>query len=102
MSYARSPFRDFENYFRIVVDLDEHDIQLILIQYSSYFITYEILPGIHTVKDKTNAVYTKDGHDRTIQIEYDDIRVERKLILILFGLTFGVLSFHEKSFLIRY
>ena len=29
MGYARSPFRDFESYFRIVVGLDEDDIQLI-------------------------------------------------------------------------
>ena len=27
MGYARSPFRDFENYLRIVVGLDEDDIQ---------------------------------------------------------------------------
>ena len=32
MGYARSPIRDFESYFRIVVGLDEDDIQLILKQ----------------------------------------------------------------------
>ena len=32
MGYARSPFRDFENYLRIVVGLDEDDNQLILKQ----------------------------------------------------------------------
>ena len=30
LCYARSPFRDFESYLRIVVGLDENDIQLIL------------------------------------------------------------------------
>ena len=30
MGYARSLFRDFEIYLRIVVGLDEDDIQLIL------------------------------------------------------------------------
>ena len=29
MGYARSPYRDFESYLRIVVGLDEDDIQLI-------------------------------------------------------------------------
>ena len=32
MAYARSPFRVFESYLRIVVGLDENDIQLILKQ----------------------------------------------------------------------
>ena len=30
MGYARSPFRDFESYFRIAVGLDEYDNQLIV------------------------------------------------------------------------
>ena len=37
---SRSPFRDFESSLRIVVGLDEDDIQLISKQYNSYFITY--------------------------------------------------------------
>ena len=35
MDYARSPFRDFENYLSIVVGLDEVGIQLIFIQCNS-------------------------------------------------------------------
>ena len=46
MGYDASPFRDFESYLRIVVGLDEEDIQLILKQYNSQFITYELTPGI--------------------------------------------------------
>ena len=33
MGYARSPFGDFESYFRIVTGWDEDDSQLILKQY---------------------------------------------------------------------
>ena len=40
MGYARSPFRDFDSYLRIVVGLDEDDIQLILKQYNSNFVTF--------------------------------------------------------------
>ena len=50
MGYARSPFRDFESYLRIVVGLDEDDIQLILKQYNSKFVTYKLTPGIYTNK----------------------------------------------------
>ena len=46
MDYARSPFRDFEGYLRIVVRLDEDDIQITLKQYNSNFDTYELSPGI--------------------------------------------------------
>ena len=42
MCYARSPFRYFESYLKIVVGLKEDDIQLILKQYNSNFVTYEI------------------------------------------------------------
>ena len=46
LDYSRSVFRDFERYLRIVVGLDEEDIQLILKEYNSHFITYELTPGI--------------------------------------------------------
>ena len=56
MGYARSPFRDFESYLRMVVRLDEDDIHLILKQYNSSLTTYEISPGIYTIKDISEAV----------------------------------------------
>ena len=45
MGYARSPFRDFENYLKIVIVLEEDNIQLILKQYNENFVTYELDPG---------------------------------------------------------
>ena len=51
MCYARSPFRDFEIYLRIVVGLDEEYIQFLLEQYNSNFVTYELDPGIYSMKD---------------------------------------------------
>ena len=50
LGHARSPLRDFESYFRIVVGLDEEDIRLILKQYNAHFVTYELSPGIYTIK----------------------------------------------------
>ena len=58
MGYGRSPIRDFESYLTIVVGLDEDDIRLILKQYYSFFITYEIPPGIYTFEDFLDVVYT--------------------------------------------
>ena len=51
MGYARSPFRDFESYRRIVVGLDDDDCQLNLKQHNSNFVTYESSPGIYSIKD---------------------------------------------------
>ena len=47
--YARSSFRVFECYLGIVVGLDEDDIQLILKQNTSSFVTYELCPGFHSI-----------------------------------------------------
>ena len=98
MGYARSPFQDFESSLRIVVGLDEDDIQLILKPYNSNFVTYELSPRIYSIKDIAETVYTKGDHDRTLQIEYDDINMKTKRILKRFGGTFGKLGFEEKSF----
>ena len=69
LGYSRSPFRDFESYLRIVVGLDEEDIQLILNEYNSHFITYELTPGIYTIQDISNTILTFSGHSEIIEIE---------------------------------
>ena len=63
MGYARSPFRDFESYLRIVVGLDEDDIQLILKQYNANFVTYELDPSIYTIEDLQEAVSPLGDHE---------------------------------------
>ena len=98
MGYARSPFRDFESYLRIGVGLDEDVIQLILKQYNSNYVTYELSPGIYAIKDIAEAVYTMGDHEGTSKIDNDDITIKNKLILTRFGSTFGTLRFDEKSF----
>ena len=99
---SRSLFRDFESYLRIVDGLDEEDIQLILKQNNSHFITYELTPGIHTIQDISDAVHTFSGHTEIIQIEYDDISMKTKFILKYIGgqekFGLGTLRFGERSF----
>ena len=102
LHYSRSLFRDFESYLRIVVGLDEEAIQLLLKQYNSHFITYELTPGICTIQDISDAVHTFSGHMEIIQIEYDDISMKRKYISKYIAaqktLVLGTLRFDERSF----
>ena len=44
--YVSSVFQDFERYIRTEVDLVEDDVKLVLDEYNSSFITYELEPGI--------------------------------------------------------
>ena len=98
MGYSRSLFRDFESYLKIVVGLEEDNIQLILKQYNEKFITYELDPGIYFIEDLKKAVYPLGDQEGTLQIEYDDLNKKVKLILTRFGDTFGNLRFDKKSF----
>ena len=44
--YTSSVFQDFESFLRTQIDLIEDDIKLVLDEYNSGFITYELQPGI--------------------------------------------------------
>ena len=98
LGYSRSLFRDL----RIVVGLPEEDIQLILEEYNSRFITYELTPGIYSIHDISDTIHTFSGHTETIQIEYDDISMKTKIILNYIGgrklSVLGTLRFDERSF----
>ena len=95
MGNARSPFRDFESYLRIIVGLDEDDIQLYLKQYSENFVTYQLEPGNYTIEDLQKAVYPLGDHGGTLQNEYDYLNKKVKLILTRFGGFFGTLRFDK-------
>ena len=99
MGYARSPFRDFESYLRIVVGLDEDDIQLNLKQNNANFVTYELDPGIYTIENLQEDIHPLGDHEGTLQIEYDHLNKKTKIILTRSGSILGTLRFDEKSFL---
>ena len=102
LAYANSPFRDFETYLRIVVRLDEKDIQLFLKEYNSHFITYELPPGIYSIQDILDTINTFSGHMETIQINYDDISMKSKIIIKYTDeqdiLVLGTLRIDKRSF----
>ena len=54
--YNRSIFQDFESFHGTAVDLVEDDIRLILDEYNSSFITYELEPGSYTFIDLAEAL----------------------------------------------
>ena len=98
--YVSSVFQDFESYLRTEVDLIEDDIKLVLDEYNSNFITYELQPGIYTFKDISQALFNilqsvYPGPSNVIDIEYDDITMKTKLVV-----KSGIIAirFDEKSF----
>ena len=99
--YFRSVFQDFESFLRAPIDLIEDDFELVLDEYHSSFITYELQPGIYTFKDISEALFNTflleyRESSSEIVIEFDDITRKNKLV-VNFGII--VMRFDEKSFL---
>ena len=63
--YVSSVFQDFESFLRTEVDLVEDDIKLVVKEYNSIFVTYELEPGIYIFQDIFEALL------KVIQPEYD-------------------------------
>ena len=98
--YTSSVFQDFESFLRTQIDLVEDDIKLVLDEYNSSFITYELEPGIYTFKDISEALFNILQSEylvpsNTIVIEYVDIKMKTKL-----EVEAGIIAirFDEKSF----
>ena len=77
--FARSPFRAFRRYLRIIAGLDEVDIRLILKQYNANFLTCELYSGDNTIEDLQEAVYLLGDHEGPLKIECDDFNKKTKL-----------------------
>ena len=100
--YTISVFQDFEGFLRTQIDLVESDIKLVLDEYNSSCVTYEIDPGIYTYKDLSKALFNILQHEyptsnSEILIRLDDITRKTKLVV-----RPGIISirFDEKSFLV--
>ena len=98
--YVSSVFQDFESYLRTEVDLVENEIKLVLDEYNSSFITYELEPGIYTFKDISEALFNSlqpeyPEPSNAIVIEFDDTTRKNKLVV---RSSFVAIRFHGKSF----
>ena len=98
--YTRSAFQDFESFLRTQIDFVEDDIKLVLDEYNSGFITYELEPGIYSFKEISEALfyilqseYTQSNSE--ILIRLDDVTRKIKLVV-----NSGIIAvrFDEKSF----
>ena len=98
--YIMSIFQDFECFPRTEVDLVEGDNKLVLDEFNSSFVTYELQPGIYTFKDFSEIflnILQSDypGLSNVFDIEFDDITRKSKLFV---GPGIIAIIFHEKSF----
>ena len=98
--YTRSVFQDFESFLRTQIDLVEDDIKLVLDEYNSNFVTYELVPGIYRYRDMAEALYNileseYPSSGSEILIRLDDITRKTKLVV-----RSGIIAirFDEKSF----
>ena len=98
--YTRSVFQDFESFLRTQIDLIEDDVKLVLDEYNSSFITYELEPGIYTFKDNSEALFNILQSEylvpsNTIVIEFDVVSRKTKLVV-----SNGIIAirFDENSF----
>ena len=83
--YIDSIFQDFESFLKTKIDLVEEDIRLVLNEYNSSCITYELEPGIYTFKDLFEALSNipqpeYEIFDNSVDIEFDDIAKKTKLV----------------------
>ena len=84
--YVSSVFQDFESYFRTEVDLVEDDIKLVLDEYNSNFLIYQLEPGNYTFEDISEALYNilqleYLGPSNAIVFAFDDITRKTKLVV---------------------
>ena len=84
--FSNSIFQDFESFLRTEVDLVEDDNRLVLNEYISNIITYEIEPGIYNFKDIPEALCNilqpeHPGPNNLIHFEFDDITRKTKLVV---------------------
>ena len=84
--YTRSVFQDFESFLRTQIDLVEDDVKLVLDEYSSSFITYELNPGIYNYRDLSEGLffflqseYPQSDSENLIRL--DDITRKTKMVV---------------------
>ena len=84
--YRSSVFQDLESYLRTEIDLIEDYFRLVLDNYNSGFITYELQPGIYTFKYISEAFFDilqseYPASSSEILIEFDDNTRKTKLVV---------------------
>ena len=97
--YTSSVFQDFESFLRIQNDVIEDNFKLVLDEYNSSFITYELEPGIYSYREISEALFNilqleYPSSDSKILTRLDDITRKTKLVV---GSGILAIRFDEKS-----
>ena len=84
--YTSSVFQDFESFLRTQIDLIEDDVKLVLDEYNSSFITYELEPGFYSYGEISEALFIilqleYPSSDSKILIRLNDITRKAKLVV---------------------
>ena len=76
--YTTSVFQDFESFLRTQIDLIEDDVKLVLDEYNSSFLTYELEPGIYSYREFSEALFN------ILQLEYpsSDSKISLDLMIL--------------------
>ena len=100
VGYVSSVFQNFESFLRTEVDLVQDNVNLVLDEYNSSFITYKLEPGIYTFKDISKALFKilqseYPGPSNVIDIDNNDITMKTEMVV-----KSGIIAirFDEKSF----
>ena len=98
--YTSSVFQDFKSFLRTPIDLIEDDVKLVLDEYNSSFITYELEPGIYSYQETSEALFyilqsEYPQSDSEILIRLDEITRKTKLVV---NSCIIAIRFDEKSF----
>ena len=85
-TYIDSVFQDFDSFLRTEVDLVEVDNGLVLADYNSSFITYELTLGFFNFKDLSEALFNilqlqYELYNNSVDIKHDDITMKTKWVL---------------------
>ena len=98
--YTSSVFQDFESFLRTQIDLIEVDVNLVLDEYNSSFITYELEQVIYSYREISEALFNilqleYPSSDSKILIRLDDFTRKTELVV---GSGVIAIRFDEKSF----
>ena len=98
--FTSSVFQDFESFLRTQIDLVEDDIKLVLDEYNSSFVTYELEPRIYSYEEISEALFyilqsEYPQSNSEILIRLDVVTRKTKLVV-----NSGIIAvrFDEKSF----
>ena len=79
--YTSSVFQDFESFLRTQNDLVEDDIKLVLDEYISSFITYELEPGSYSYRFPKSffIFFNLNIHNLAVKFSLDLMMLPEKL-----------------------